>query len=265
MEAVPGGAGSAAAAGHTGEEVHQPVAFNLFSGPRAPVACALAWCGWKVGPIDILISKGHGHSSPNVQHQLSRRLAGADAQMWAPDCPTLSRARERPIPGHSKLPQPLRGEGHVRELLQLRSADAERVRNVSSFLGFTLREVAVAAKKFVVVVLESPLRSWPRQFKQVAGSRKALGWRRCVYDTCCRGGARCKAQALETNVREIAEAEAKCHHTHDQNEWKPFWCEGQWKYPSHGEAEYTAELAFRIGVSLSWWAARTERAKLPVP
>ena len=36
-------------------------------------------------------------------------------------------------------------------------------------------------------------------------------------------------------------------------------------YPSSGEAEYTADLAFAIAVALSWWAVRTGRAKLNVP
>ena len=241
------------------------MAFDMFSGPRAPVACALAWCGWAVEPIDILISKEHDLSCPQVQNKLSKRLAAADAQMWAPDCSTLSRARERPIPGHSNPPQPLRGEGHVRGLPGLGAADAQRVSGANSYIDFTLSEVAAASKRGAAVVLESPLRSWLWQFQQVGSLRKAPGWRRVAYDACCWGGARCKAQALEGNLQELADIQAKCHHSHDKDEWRPTSDGGRWRYPSHGEAEYTAELAFRIAVSMSWWAVRVGRAKLRVP
>ena len=87
-----------------------------------------------------------------------------------------------------------------------------------------------------------------------------------MYNACCWGGARSKKQALESNVAEIDKLSCSCHHTHSRSEWTPYRTpDGSWKYPSTGEAEYTADLAFAIAVALSWWAVRTGRAKLHVP
>eukprot|EP00972_Heterocapsa_arctica_P008719 1278444-Heterocapsa_arctica.AAC.1 len=62
---------------------------------------------------------------------------------------------------------------------------------------------------------------------------------------------------MESNVPELRVLAAKCQHTHAADEWKPFWHGSGWSYPSSGEAEYTADLAFAVAVALSWWAART--------
>ena len=88
----------------------------------------------------------------------------------------------------------------------------------------------------------------------------------CTYNACCWGGARSKKQALESNVAEIDELRCSCHHTHSRSEWTPYRAsDGSWKYPSTGEAEYTADLAFAIAVALSWWAVRTGDCTFLVP
>eukprot|EP00972_Heterocapsa_arctica_P000796 111934-Heterocapsa_arctica.AAC.1 len=76
--------------------------------PRAPVACALVWFGWQVVPVDTILDRSQDLSLQAVQRSISAKLKTCDAAMWAPDCSTLSRARERPIPGNKSAPKPLR-------------------------------------------------------------------------------------------------------------------------------------------------------------
>ena len=71
---------------------------------------------------------------------------------------------------------------------------------------------------------------------------------------------------MESNVPELHELQATRHHTHGKDEWEPYeGANGKWIYPSSGEAEYTADLAFSVAVALTWWAIRQGRAKLQVP
>ena len=54
-----------------------------------------------------------------------------------------------------------------------------------------------------------------------------------------------------------------CHHIHEKAEWQVYRsCRGGKALATKGEAEYTAELAFAIAISSSWWAARVGKAKL---
>ena len=104
-----------------------PSALDVFSGENAPVAYALAWCGWHVEPIDWLINKDHNLSDPQVQKEVASKMQGCDAAIWAVDCSTLSRAREIAIPGHTNGPKPLRSEHLPRGLHDLQDRDKERV------------------------------------------------------------------------------------------------------------------------------------------
>ena len=55
-------------------------------------------------PVDWLLNETHDLSNPDIQKAVATRMKSCDAAMWAVDCPTLSRARERPIPGHKAPP-----------------------------------------------------------------------------------------------------------------------------------------------------------------
>ena len=104
-----------------------PYALHVFSGANAPVAYALAWRGWRVEPIDWLLNASHDLSKLKVQQGLAILLNSCDAAIWAVDCFTLSRARERAIPGHTNGPKILRAENEVRGLRSLVGRDATRV------------------------------------------------------------------------------------------------------------------------------------------
>ena len=72
-----------------------PYALDVFSGENAPVAYALAWCGWRVEPIDWLLNPRHDLSKLDFQQALAALVDTCDASVWAVDCSTLSRARQR--------------------------------------------------------------------------------------------------------------------------------------------------------------------------
>ena len=168
------------------------------------------------------------------------------------------------IPGHQGGPKPLRSEEAVRGIPSLTGRDAERVKQANLFIDFTFAQIAKIVAAGAAAILESPERSHLWGFQQLKDIRKMHQWRRTTYDACCWGGARRKKQALESNVPEIQALRSNCHHS--KSYWTPYrGRDGAMVYPSSGEAEYTADLAFAIAVALSWWAVRTGRAKLNVP
>ena len=153
-------------------------------------------------------------ASPEYQEKVRSSIREADATMWAPDCSTLTRARERPIPGHRSAPRPLRSQHSVRGLPGLGARDNRRVELANSFLDFTLGEAEVLAKQGAAVVLEGLLRCYLWLSAQMHRLSEPRGWRRAEYNACAQTGARGKAQALEGNFEELDGIPAKCSHTH---------------------------------------------------
>ena len=94
----------------------RPWLADFFSGVRAPAAHALAWCGWKVTPIDMLLNSDDNIADEGAQMRLGDLCDKVDAQAWAPDCSTLSRAREIHIKGNANAP----GHLEVRALCGVR-------------------------------------------------------------------------------------------------------------------------------------------------
>ena len=160
----------------------------------------------------------------------------------------------------------MRAESAVRGLPSLAGRDAERVKQANLFIDFTFAQIAKSVAAGAAAILESPERSHLWGFQQLTDIRKMPEWRRTLYDACCWGGARKKKQALESNVPEIQALHSSCHRVHSKSDWTLYRGKGgTMVYPSSGEAEYTADLAFAIAVALSWWAVRNGRAKLHVP
>ena len=188
-----------------------PFALDMFSGENAPVAYALAWCGWRVEPVDWLLNPQHDLSKAEVQHAVAIQVQACDAALWAVDCSTLSRAREVAIPGHHAAPRPLRAENEARGLRTLEGHDAARVEQANLFIDFTFGQIALAVSAGKAAVLESPARSHLWGFQQLKDIRKLPGWRRTLYNACCWGGACSKKQALESNVAEIDEVQLPPH------------------------------------------------------
>ena len=76
------------------EEYRTPKAVNVFAGPRAPLACALAWCGWEVEVVELKLGPEHDLSCAEVREKVDKYLEEADAAFFAVPCKTWSRERD---------------------------------------------------------------------------------------------------------------------------------------------------------------------------
>ena len=92
------------------------------------------------------------------------------------------------------------------------------------------------------------------------------GFEDFFYSACAHGGPRCKEQRTRGNADEMAAISSECHHVHDPTAWDPRWDnEAQkWDFPSHGEAESTADLAYHFACALSLDVIRVRGYKLPL-
>ena len=162
-----------------------PFALDMFSGENAPMAYALLWRGWRVGPVDWLLNAPHDLSKPEVQRGVAFQVQSCDAAIWAVDCSTFSRAREMAIPGHHAAPRPLRAENEVRGLRTLEGRDAARVEQANLFIDFTFAQIAQSVSAGKAAILESPARSHLCGFQQLRDIRKLPEWRRTLYNACC--------------------------------------------------------------------------------
>ena len=200
------------------EGPRQPVAFDMFCGPNAPISLALRWCGWRVTSVDLLYGTHCDLGVPENQQRYSKELEAADATFWAPACETLTRARERPIPGHPNPPRPLRSAAYVRGLSGLAVKDQERVQKANKFIDFMWHEVRQGAETGQAEVVENPTRSWLWNFDG-AKNMQTKDWMMVEYCACVWMGAREKRETLGTNVVEMKQIAGECKHVHDGKEW----------------------------------------------
>ena len=124
---------------------------------------------------------------------------------------------------------------------------AKRVEDANKLCVFLAGILTLAHSLQIAGVAENPLHSYFWQFVFVAALLDA-GYEDTDYMACALGGVRAKKQRLRHNVAELRELSCVCKHTHAQNEWTPFKATGKWVYPTHEEAEFTADLAFGIAV-----------------
>ena len=114
--------------------------------------------------------------------------------------------------------------------------------------------------------MENPKNSWLWRFSQAKARSKDPNWKHREYDACVHCGARAKKQVIESNIDELEIVVGQCKHLHDENDWSPYQNDkGEWVYPGHEEAEFTATLAFNIAVAFSMFAVRVRGFKLPIP
>ena len=122
------------------EEGRRPRARDYFCGPNVPVGRALTWMGWEVDAIDWLLDPAQDLSDPQYQAQLAESLPNYEAHILAIECSTLTRAREKPIPGHPNPPVQLRSESKPRGLDKLSRADEYKVRHADSYIDLPWRQ-----------------------------------------------------------------------------------------------------------------------------
>ena len=162
-------------------------------GINTPVARALAWCGWEVLCWDTAISPEMDISDRQVQARIAQEADRAFAAVCAMDCSTLTRAREKPIPGHPNPPQPMRSESHPYGLPHLEGRDKDRVEQANALIVFFASIARTLDAAGCAFILENPARSYIWHFKEIQKLANSSGWGRTEYDACALGGARTKA------------------------------------------------------------------------
>ena len=237
---------------------------DLFAGPNVPLTKAFIFCGWRTvsglvaGPntrfeqpwetviLGHSIEGGILHSrSFGLQRQKSCAWDSSGVFWWE----TCTEATAlTPLPrGLAGVDRSGQGKGRARQH------------------GLRLC-VGAAPAEGGASVRENPWNSLRWSQPMEVSMWKSGQWDDTCYSACCFGGARSKLQRLRRNVEEIkAWPRAMCNHLHHPKEWEPWEESGKRVYPSHEEAEDTAELCFAIAVAASWWCARVGIARLKVP
>ena len=244
------------------------MALDGFAGLNVPVGHALLWIGWRVEVLEWEINSGDDIRKPEVQEKFNSFARDADATILAIPCESLTRIREKPIPGHSNPPVPLRDAKHVRGLPDLKESDQKKVASGNATTDWALQYAEEADGAGNDVLLENPRRSWVRQFNKCQKLVSKSHWVETEYPACAYFAARCKAQWVAGNFPEVKFiGQPKCSLLHDEGESDPYFCKQsrRWGYPSKEEAEYTPAVAFTVAVALTMSAAREGRRKLSIP
>ena len=247
-----------------------PIALDCMCGPNAPWSRALEWCGWATRPRDWLIDPAHDLSSPRLQSEIRAEIASVDALLWAMDCSTLTRARDRPIPGEAHPPMRLRSSRYLTGLPVLQkpqhAALLQRVQHANSLVTFSGSTLLQAVSKNLAAIAENPRNSYYWEFPELVQFSAFEEVNDVDYMACALGGARAKKQRLRGNVSEMADLQSVCRHVHSETEWdRVREASGRYAYPTKEEAEFTADLAFAVAIRLSAWAVKRGRAKLSLP
>ena len=252
----------------TSENAGRPLMIDLMSGPHAPLAKGFIMAQWRALAVDRLFGKHHDLSDTAVQAELHDTFKEADFMWAALDCSTKSGARNIPskIPGR-KLPPPLRSKEHPMGLPGLQGSDKERVTTDNDACEFVLSELKLHQARSGGSGRENPLNSLHWSTPTEVDMESSGTWDDTIYDACCLQGTRRKRQKLRHDIEEIlCWSGMKCRHMHHPEEWSPIENDdGTMFYPSHEEAEYTANLTFHIVVAASVWVCRVGRAVIKIP
>ncbi len=195
-----------------------PIALDCMCGPNAPWSRALEWCGWSTRPRDWLIDPAHDLSSPKLQSEIRAEIASVDALLWAMDCSTLTRARDRPIPGEAHPPMRLRSSRYLTGLPVLQkpqhAALLQRVQHANSLVTFSGSTLLQAVSKNLAAIAENPRNSYYWEFPELVQFSAFEEVNDVDYMACALGGARAKKQRLRGNVSEVAYLQSACHNLH---------------------------------------------------
>ena len=137
-------------------EEGQPHAIDFFAGEPSPWARVMAWCGWAIQVVEIKLGDSHDLRHEQAHKKWSKKLEGAGAALWAVPCRTLTRIRERPIPGHLNPPRPLRSAEAVRRMEGLPSREQEQVQDGNILIDFSLSEAENLDKRGAAAAIKNP-------------------------------------------------------------------------------------------------------------
>ena len=232
------------------------------------MGCALLMIGWQVSVLEWEINQEDDIRKPEVRQKYEDMRPSLDAAMIAFPCESLTRARERPIPGHPNPPRPLRNARCVRGLPGLSDRNQAMVDSGNACADWGIQYAIDLDEQGATVLFENPKNSWLRKFQQMQACLSRPGWEESEYPACAYFSARCKWQWAAGNSSAVKRIQVDgCHHLHDENEWTPYFDSAAkvWVYPSKEEAEYTPSLAYTFAIVLTIGAVHRGKVKLAVP
>ena len=176
-----------------------------------------------------------------------RKDSARIALIWiAPSCGTASRARERPIPGHARCPQPLRSELQPDAIDKVSGMDKYKVEMANLLYDAVLQIVECAVQLDVCVALENPTNSHYWNTTPTKTFLEKFGDRRITFHACAHGGSRDKLTTIWQSKRYFDSLELRCDKKHSHASWRPRMKDGRMQYPTAEEASYPYLLCERI-------------------
>ena len=176
-----------------------------------------------------------------------RKDSARIALIWiAPSCGTASRARERPIPGHARCPQPLRSELQPDAIDKLSGMDKYKVEMANLLYDAVLQIVECAVQLDICVAVENPTNSHYWNTTPTKTFLEKFGDRRITFHACAHGGSRDKLTTIWQSKCYFDSLELRCDKKHSHASWRPRMKDGRMQYPTAEEASYPYLLCERI-------------------
>ena len=176
-----------------------------------------------------------------------RKDASCIALIWiAPSCGTASRARERPIPGHEKCPQPLRSDDRPDALDKLSGLDKYMVEMANLLYDAVLQIAECAVPLDICVAIENPTNSHYWNTTPTKTLLEKFDDRRVTFHACAHGGSRDKLTTIWQSQCYFDSLELRCDKKRSHVSWRPMMKDGKMQYPTAQEASYPYLLCERI-------------------
>ena len=185
-----------------------------------------------------------------------------------PPCGTASAARNRPVPQYlvaqgAPSPPPLRSQEHPLGLPGLKPKQLARVVTANKIYLLCSKVVRLCLQLNIIFSLENPLNSlfWSIPFIAELFSLKGVEF--IVLDNCMFGSDRNKASGFMCTDGVFTSMAVRCNGKHVHAGWQLKWIDGQWKFDTALEAEYSLELCQALIACVL--AEATKRGIAPQP
>ena len=177
-----------------------------------------------------------------------RRDADRIALIWvAPPCGTASRARERPIPGQTNYPKPLRSTNQPDALDGLTGLEKIKVEMANQLYDAVYKITECAVGRNICVAIENPTNSHYWRTSPTRLIMEQFGDNRVTFHSCAHGGTRDKSTTSIWQSSPWFDSLALlCDGRHRHDSWRPRLQNGKMTYPTASEAACPQLLCERI-------------------
>ena len=161
-----------------------------------------------------------------------RRDADRISLIWvAPPCGTASRARERPIPGQSNCPKPLRSTNQPDALDGLTGLEKIKVEMANQLYDAVYKITECAVSCSICVAIENPTNSHYWSTSPTRLILEQFGDNRITFHSCAHGGTRDKSTSIWQSQPWFDSLALLCDGRHRHDSWRPRLQNGKMTYP----------------------------------